>query len=468
MSSDVVDDEREGHLERHPSRYARDSAGHGAIYSPGRCLRGVDVTALAQMASELARLPAAQALASVRAPVNTSMISAVAQASRPLYPLPEVTRMIDRIPIRSKFVDLATTVSMSSTIPSALPASAMRSLFANLGTNGTNAVFAAQASQLFSERDSLARIVAAASPRHHTLEAARTAGLSLQTSLAVAQAAQIVSAQDSLARIVATTRLSASMAGLFDSLTRYGQVQAHLGAFAVDVDAPVMLRGYTSLAGRRYDSYLDGLPTRPNARRATVARLGGDTQTSLLVAEALTAEIDDDEREDLTERFSVVSLEAWQTGPATAREELFAALDELGPDLAGWLKAAWDNIERDGHKATSMIANSTVECIDRTLRVLAPVDAVAAWIVQQGGPKAGWVDDKGKPTRRAKILYAMRNRSKRDTNLAVGQVDALAKLIQDLVGNFQSVKHAEATTIVVMRNWVLSTEAALSQLLLVR
>jgi len=396
------------------------------------------------------------------------MLDAVARVSKPLYGLPEVTRMIDRISTRLSAVDVARTAGLSSTLASMMPASSMRSAFADLGPSSTNAALAAQMSQLSSERNNLARIAALYTPRSALLEAVSTAGLSAQTALVAAQAAQIVSAQDSLARIVATAGVSASTAGLFDSVTRYGQVQAHLSAFAVDVEAPVMLRGYTRLAGRRYDSYLDGLPARPIARRATVARLGGDAQSSLLIAEALTAEIDDDEREDLTERLSVVSLEAWQTGPAAARQDLFAALDEVGPDLSDWLKAAWDNIERDGYKASSIIANSAVECIDRTLRVLAPVDDASAWIAGQGGPKPGWVDDKGKPTRRAKITYAMRGCSSRDTGLAIEQVDALAGLIQSLMGNFQSVKHAEETTIVVMRNWVQATEAALSQLLLGR
>ncbi len=420
--------------------------------APGDALPALTLTALTQMVSDMVRLPSVQALASVKAPVNASMLDAVARVSKPLYGLPEVTRMIDRISTRLSAVDVARTAGLSSTLASMMPASSMRSALAGLGPSSTNAALAAQMSQLFSERNNIAS----------------TAGLSAQIALVAAQAAQIVSAQDSLARIVATAGVSASTAGLFDSVTRYGQVQAHLSAFAVDVEAPVMLRGYTRLAGRRYDSYLEGLPARPIARRATVARLGGDAQSSLLIAEALTAEIDDDEREDLTERLSVVGLEAWQTGPAAARQDLFAVLDEVGPDLSDWLKAAWDNIERDGYKAASIIANSAVECIDRTLRVLAPVDDASAWIAGQGGPKPGWVDDKGKPTRRAKITYAMRGRSSRDTRLAIEQVDALVSLIQSLMDNFQSVKHAEDTTIVVMRNWVQTAEAALSQLLLGR
>jgi len=438
----------------------------------GDALPASTVTMLAQLASEMARLSSVQALASVRAPANAAVLDAVARISKPLYELPEVTRMIRHIPTRLTAIDVARSASLSSTIASMMPASSMRGVLATLDLGGTNAAFAAQLSQLFSEHDALVQIASttaartARQPLLDTVKAVNAAGFGAQTSLVAAQAAQIVSAQDSLARLMATTSVNASMAGLFGSLTRYGQVQAHLGAFAVDVGAPVMLRGYSRLAGRRYDSYLDGLPARPIAKRATVARLGGDAQTGLLVAEALTSDIDDDERDDLTERFSVVSLEAWETGPAAARQELFAALDEVAPGLADWLKAAWENIERDGYKAASIIANSTVECIDRTLRVLAPVEAVTAWVTEAGPPK-GWLDTKtGLPTRATKIRYAMRNRSKRDARLAVDQVEALATLVQGLVGNLQNVKHAEATTIVVMRNWVQTTEAALSQLLL--
>lgn len=437
----------------------------------GDALPASTVTMLAQLASEMARLSSVQALASVRAPANAAVLDAVARVAKPLYELPEVTRMIDHIPTRLTAIDVARSASLSSTIASMMPASSMRSVLAHLGLSGANAAFGAQLLQMFSDHDALVQIASttaartARQPLLDAVKAVNAAGFGAQTSLAAAQAAQIVSAQDSLARL-ATTSISASMADLFDSLIRYGQVQAHLGAFAVDVGAPVMLRGYTRLAGRRYDCYLDGLPARPIAKRATVARLGGDAQTGLLVAEALTSDIDDDERDELTERFSVVSLEAWETGPAAARQELFAALDEVTPGLADWLRAAWENIERDGCKAASIIANSAVECIDRTLRVLAPVEAVTAWVTEAGQPK-GWLDTKtGVPTRASRIRYAMRNRSKRDARLAVDQVEALATLVQGLVGNLQNVKHAETTTIVVMRNLVQTTEAALSQLLL--
>jgi hypothetical protein len=83
-----------------------------------------------------------------------------------------------------------------------------------------------------------------------------------------------------------------------------------------------------------------------------------------------------------------------------------------------------------------------IECIDRALRIVAPVDDVTAWIVHVS-VKPGWMD-KNSPTRRAKVMFAMRHRSNRDARLAVSQVEALATLVQDVAGNLQSVKHGDA------------------------
>jgi Predicted pPIWI-associating nuclease len=195
--------------------------------------------------------------------------------------------------------------------------------------------------------------------------------------------------------------------------------------------------------------------------RATAA----DTQTGLLIAESLTAaDLDDGDRDELAEHLSVVTLEAWQTGPADSRGDLFEALAELDPSLPDWLKAAWEDIVRDGPKAASKIANCMIECIDRALRILAPADDVTVWIAQVGA-KQSWMD-RNRPTRRAKVMFAMHNLSNRDARLAVSQVEALATLVQDVAGNLQSVKHGDAPAMAVMRGWVQAAEGALSQLLL--
>lgn len=274
-----------------------------------------------------------------------------------------------------------------------------------------------------------------------------------------------MSSQDAISRVVLGADLVKSTA-LFDSLGRYGQVQASLGAFAT-AQHTALLRGLTRAPARRYDSYLGGLPAKPIARRAAVAEFGGDAQSGMVIAESLTAVgLDEDDREELTEQYTVEVLEPWQTGPARAREDLFAALALLQPDLPDWLKAAWEDIERDGPKAASKIANCTVECIDQTLRVVATVGNVMAWIADVG-EQPGWVYE-GRPTRRAKVMFVMRQRSKRDARLAASQVEALAALVQDVMVDLQSVKHGPAPTIAAMRGMVQATEGALSQLLLHR
>lgn len=274
----------------------------------------------------------------------------------------------------------------------------------------------------------LSKALAALPPNRQAFDVIATLGLSPPSAIFSAQIGQIVSSQDSIARLALRSDAQLQTTGLFNTLGRYGQVQAQLGAFATGSDPMILLRGLSRVSGRRYDSYLDGLPARPIARRAAVAEAAGDTQSGLLIAESLTAEgLSNHHRQELAETLTTVSLEPWQTGPADARNELFAALAELDPELPDWLKAAWDDIVRDGPKGASKIANCSVECIEQTLRAIAAVEDVAAWIAQVG-PKSGWIDDKNRPTRRAKIMFVMRHRSERDAKLAVAQVEALATL----------------------------------------
>jgi len=320
----------------------------------------------------------------------------------------------------------------------------------------------AELAQVQSLGQQLTAALDAFAPQRAALAAAAV-GLSRHQDVFAAQFGQIVSAQDSIARLVARTDLVKTSA-LFDTIGRYSQVQMQLGAFAA-LDHTSLLRGVTRVPGRRYDSYLDGLPGRPIARRAAVARFAGDAQSSMVIAECLTSvELDDDDRDELADEFTTEVLELWQTGPSQAREDLFAELAALEAGLPDFLKAAWEDIARDGPKAASKIAHCAVECIDHTLRAVAAVDDVMAWVAVVG-EKPGWLSN-GRPTRRAKVMFAMRNRSNRDARLAVSQVEALVTLVQDVMENLQSVKHGEAPAIAVMRGWVLATEGALSQLLL--
>jgi len=385
---------------------------------------------ITEAAAALSQLPSFQTLAAARIQPNVAMMQTAVLAAKlgARYEVPAIARVAVDLAPQLRGNDILNAAGIASSLDAAL---------------------------------------ATFRPQRVMFDAINAAGLGRHNAAFAAQAAQIVSSQESISRLVASSGGGAAMAGLFATMGRYGQVQAHLGSFAADPDIATLLRGSTRVAGRRYDAYLNGLPARPIARRAAVARHGGDTQTGLLIAESLTAaDLDDDDRDELAEQLTVVTLEAWRTGPADARDDLFEALAELDPSLPDWLKAAWDDIVRDGPKAASKVANCTIECIDRALRIVAPVDDVTTWIAQVG-VKQGWMD-KSRPTRRAKVMFVMRHRSNRDARLAVSQVEALATLVQDVAGNLQSVKHGDAPAMAVMRGWVQAAEGALSQLLLHR
>ena len=279
------------------------------------------------------------------------------------------------------------------------------------------------------------------------------------------QAMQITSALDSINRFAALEVSRVAGSGLRDTVIRYGLAQASLAEFALREDSPLMLGGETVRAGRLYNSYLDSLPARPIARRAAVAQWAGDVQTGLVSAESLTApNLSVSERDALADNLSVAVLEPWESGPSDARAELFAVLSALEPDLPDWLKASWDDIVRDGPKAASKVANCTVECIDRALRAAAPNSEIISWLEGRAFP--GEMLHDGRPTRRARVMFAMRGRSKRDTALAAAQVESLVILIQKIVDDMQSVKHSDAPSIATMRCWLLAAEAALAQLFL--
>ena len=271
---------------------------------------------------------------------------------------------------------------------------------------------------------------------------------------------------DVVGRLAMSLEPSVRFAGLFASLARYGQVHLEIGALAIDRQLTGSVLGSVGTdAGRRFDRNLDGLPARPIRRRAAVAEFAGDTQSGLVtVAAVTTSELDDDDREELSDHLVGGVLARWEARPSEARHQLLQALKDVDPDLPGWLEAAWDLAEGVTPKASNLMANCTVEVIDRCLRVLSPPDEVLLWLAGQPR-RRGMLTDDDKPTRRAKIAFAMRNRAQRDSELAWTQVDALASLLQNIMNTMQGYKHSEAQTVVVMQGWLMSTEGALLQLL---
>jgi Predicted pPIWI-associating nuclease len=401
----------------------------GELFEPGQHVGelGACYLTASVLFAKPAVLPSMKNLAALDLPANSATLQTFDAVSRlaDIYRMPTMAQLIEGIKPRP-------------TAASALQASGIMS-------------------QLYS-------IVAAFGPQRIALDAIAASQVA-HNKVFHDQMLQILSAQSSIGRLVSNTGYSTALAPLFDAVNRYGQVQAQLGALTISPNRTPLLRGNSTQSGHLYDTYLSGLPARPIARRAAVARQAGDTQTGLLIAESLTGpDLSTDDRAELAEQLTLTVLEPWQTGPSDARTELFGVLADLDPGLPGWLKAAWDDIVRDGPKAASKIANCSVECIDRALRVAASPGEVATWLTSIPAKK-GYMDG-GSPTRRAKIMFIMRNRADRDTRLAIAQVDALVSLIQEVVNNLQSVKHGEAPSIATMRSWVLAAEGALAQLFL--
>jgi hypothetical protein len=67
--------------------------------------------------------------------------------------------------------------------------------------------------------------------------------------VALAQAARILSSQELISRLIANTGGVAATAGLFDTMSRCGRVQAQLGSSAADPDIATLLRGSTRVVG---------------------------------------------------------------------------------------------------------------------------------------------------------------------------------------------------------------------------
>lgn len=291
--------------------------------------------------------------------------------------------------------------------------------------------------------------------------------MSRPLSAQVSQAIQIASAQDSICRLLAGGIDFTAVRALSETVGRYAQVQAQLG-FHLRTTDTLLLRGLTSRSGRRYDSYLNGLPAHPSVSRAFVAQLAGDAQSGMLIAESLTStSLADGARKELEAEFTTTALEPWQSGPDRARRDLFEALAALDPLFPGLLMAAWDKLEHGSPEAAARtIAFYAVSSIEDVLRIIADTDSVKTWVIDTGRP-ANYVVN-GRPTRQARTHYAMhmRNRPNRDSRVVSSQIEAFAKVVSNIVHVLGPIKHGGSiATIPVVRSWLMTTESILMQLL---
>ncbi|GIF10334.1 hypothetical protein [Actinoplanes teichomyceticus] len=180
----------------------------------------------------------------------------------------------------------------------------------------------------------------------------------------------------------------------------------------------------TARAWQRYTAL------KPTAHRLRMSAAAGSVVGGIIGGDLLLA-TEDGDAEELAGDIGAQVVEPWHAGTVAARTELHAALRAIDPSIADFLIGAWEDVERKGAAAASKIAHCVVEAVDHTLRALAAPDAAAAWLRRDGRSPAKTDFDGGKPTRRGRIAYALRDRPG-DRLLVQNQEAALAGLVAQL------------------------------------
>jgi hypothetical protein len=258
------------------------------------------------------------------------------------------------------------------------------------------------------------------------------------------------------------------IAGLFDKpvlddLLGVGHSAVILSRWAADL-APGrdILRGLTAVPLKSYQRYIDALPPEPHATQMRLSLVSGRGVNGLMGTELLTGDVDAEDEDAAAALVDIEVIEPWAAGPASARSELLVVLADLDATVPELLNGAWDDVVRQGPAALVKIANCAVEALDRSLRAVAPDDDVRQWIATDKKP-ADFIDDNGRPTRAARLHFALRCRAS-DRMLVESQASALAVIHRELLGRLQASKHASAGNVAAVRAHLLSAEALLHQL----
>jgi hypothetical protein len=216
----------------------------------------------------------------------------------------------------------------------------------------------------------------------------------------------------------------------------------------------------TARAWQRYTAL------KPTAHRLEMSAAAGSTVGGIIGSDLLLA-TEDADAEELAADIDAQVVEPWQNGTIAARADLHAVLGAIDPSIADFLIGGWEDVDRKGAAAASKIAHCVVEAVDHTLRALAPPEAAAAWLRQEGRtPAKTDFDHNGKPTRRGRIAYALRNRPG-DRLLVQNQEAALVGLVAQVQGQAQGIKHAPgAATVTYAQTLLVTAEGLLMQLVL--
>jgi hypothetical protein len=250
--------------------------------------------------------------------------------------------------------------------------------------------------------------------------------------------------------------------GLLDQLGARTSLATDLAERLAGAEPAAPLTAATTTTTRAWGRYIALTPTAHRLQMSTVA---GTTVGGLIGGDLLRLP-DGAEVEEIAEEVDQRLVEPWEAGAAGVRGELFAALRAIDANIVAFLEGGWDDVVRSGSAAPSKIAHCVVEVVDHTLRALAPPEAALAWL-QREGQRPGKADvHDGRPTRRGRVAYALRDRPG-DRRLVQNQAEALAGLVAQVQEQAQGIKHAPgAATVTQARMLLVTVEALLMQLVL--
>lgn len=212
---------------------------------------------------------------------------------------------------------------------------------------------------------------------------------------------------------------------------------------------------------RQLRAFLFSLPDPPGAHNLAI---GARASHGVAGFAGFDVAVLDDAPSEAIDRIETELLVPWREGPQAARDELLRRLQEIDPELPELLLGAWTEIDLTSPRPAAVVKMTTcaTELIERSLRTLAPDEAVTDWYSAPGRPKME-ADSRGGPTYGARARYVLEGKPER--RLVVSQIDAVVAQVPSLRGLFQSGKHASAGTITSFRTHLLSAEALLMQLL---
>ena len=282
----------------------------------------------------------------------------------------------------------------------------------------------------------------------------------------VASWRQSMLAEATARSLVGTMTLPDSSATLLRDIVGTNTATARVVGRYAELNKALMLAPSASgRPTRELRSYLTAMPVSPEADDLRFAVRASRGVAGLVAADLLESPgVIEREAGELLEKEVV---EPWVSGPQRSRDVLFARLGALDAAIPELLQAAWDQVERKGPAAVSMASHAVVESLDRTLRAVAPNDAVLE--ADAGGrlPENSTYDRDGQlaPTRTGRIAYALLERRSGQTKLVAAQAKSLSNTVKVVHQELQSGKHASEGTVGLIRTYLVSIEHVLMQLL---